>query len=175
MKQPKRVAELLAELRALSESDFERHRIDVLERDLTAPPVVEQVDDTHQRFNGVTFCQNHSGHFSANFPIHRAVYLYYRGDIPDNHDIHHIDHNKANNAVENLQCLTPAEHKRVHNAEIKSREFTCEICGKKFFPRVLMGKTCAIVQENVTHLHSNKTTWKLGLVPIVERNSRRLR
>jgi len=133
MKFTPEVRAALEVLRAAAENDFERHRINVLERDLTAPPVVEKVDETHQRFNGVTFCQNHSGHFSTNFPIHRAVYLYYRGDIPANHDIHHIDHNKANNVVENLQCLTPAEHKHVHNSEIKPREFTCEICGKKFF------------------------------------------
>ena len=55
MKKPDRVAELLAELRDLTENDFERHRINVLERDLTSPPTVEIIDDTHQRFNGVTY------------------------------------------------------------------------------------------------------------------------
>ena len=39
-------------LRNAATNDFERHRIDVLERDLTSPPVAEQIDETHQRFNG---------------------------------------------------------------------------------------------------------------------------
>lgn len=54
MKQPERVAKLLNELRTLAENDFERHRLDVLERDLTKPPKVEIVDETHQKFNGIT-------------------------------------------------------------------------------------------------------------------------
>ena len=48
MKNPERVDQLLAELRELADTDFERHRIDVLERDLIAPPQVEQIDDKHQ-------------------------------------------------------------------------------------------------------------------------------
>ncbi len=36
MKNPERVAELLAELRSLAENNFEQHRINVLERDPTS-------------------------------------------------------------------------------------------------------------------------------------------
>lgn len=43
MKQPERVAKLLNELRTLAENDFERHRLDVLERDLTKPSQVKKV------------------------------------------------------------------------------------------------------------------------------------
>lgn len=46
---------------------------------------------------------------------------------------------------------------------------------RNFFPRVLIGKTCVIALNVAIPAHSNKTTWKLGLVPIVARNSRRLR
>lgn len=132
MKQPERVAELLAELRALAETDFERHRIDVLERDLTAPPVVEIVDDTHQRFNGCTYNEDKVGHFAHNHFIHRDVWQYYHGDIPDEYQIHHVDENKANNAVENLQCLTKQEHRRLHNKQPLHEERVCKTCGKIF-------------------------------------------
>jgi len=30
--------------------------------------------------------------------------------------VHHRDENKANNSIENLECMTPAEHRRHHNA-----------------------------------------------------------
>ena len=133
MKQPERVTELLTELRALAETDFERHRIDVLERDLTAPPVVEVVDDTHQRFDGVIYNQNNRGHYANFLPIHRAVWIYHNGKIPEgDYDIHHIDGNKANNDISNLQLLTRAEHHRVHMKTAPEREHICENCGKVF-------------------------------------------
>ena len=133
MKQPERVAELLAELRALSENDFERHRIDVLERDLTAPPAVEIIDDKHQRFNGVTYLKNNkSGHFSRHIGIHRAVWAYYNGELPEgDFNIHHRDLNPDNNAPDNLQLLTQADHRRLHNALLKIEKI-CPVCGKIF-------------------------------------------
>ena len=33
---------------------------------------------------------------------------------PSGHDIHHIDFDKANYALDNLQLLTQSDHKRVH-------------------------------------------------------------
>ena len=100
MKQPERVAELLAELRALSENDFERHRIDVLERDLTAPPTAEVIDDDYQRFDGTLYRkrkprQGQVGHYQQSIQIHQAVWRYYYGDIPAGCHIHHADGNTA--------------------------------------------------------------------------------
>lgn len=39
----------LTVLRNAAENDFERHRINVLERDLTSPPRVEVIDSAHQK------------------------------------------------------------------------------------------------------------------------------
>ena len=41
MQMTDKVRVALAVLRDAAENDFERHRLDVLERDLTTPPVVE--------------------------------------------------------------------------------------------------------------------------------------
>lgn len=30
--------------------------------------------------------------------------------------VHHRDEDKANNCIENLECMTPADHRRHHNA-----------------------------------------------------------
>lgn len=75
MKNPEHVAELLAELRSLAENDFERHRINVLERDLTAPPVAEIIDDTHQKFNDIVYSCSPStrGYFQTARPLHRDI------------------------------------------------------------------------------------------------------
>lgn len=144
MKQPERVAELLAELRALTETDFERHRIDVLERDLTAPPVVEQVDDTHQKFLGFIYRAEPKGHFVRSQFVHRDVWQYYHGDIPEgDYEIHHIDHNKANNDIANLQLLTRTEHGCLHTKHIRNPDKKCPVCGKIFHPRPASQKYCS--------------------------------
>ena len=132
MKQPERVAELLAELRALAENDFERHRIDVLERDLTAPPVVEQINDKYQRFDGVYY-SNIRGRYRAYMFIHRRVFEYYHGEIPAGYEIHHIDGNPANNDISNLQMLTKDEHTRTHAKAKEQKIYRCEFCGKIFY------------------------------------------
>ncbi|MBR3747443.1 MAG: HNH endonuclease [Selenomonadaceae bacterium] len=130
MKQPERVAELLAELRALAETDFERHRIDVLEQDLTAPPQVEVIDDTHQRFNGETYLLDRTGHHRRLNYLHRIVWNYCYGEIPLASEIHHVDGNSLNNNISNLQIMTGYEHKKLHRKH--ATEVTCPICGKIF-------------------------------------------
>lgn len=46
--------------------------------------------------------------------IHRAIYEAYYGEIPKGYIIHHKDGNKLNNSIENLECLTRAEHASLH-------------------------------------------------------------
>lgn len=41
---------------------------------------------------------------------HRVIWQYFNGDIPDGIQINHIDENKANNALSNLNLMTPAEN-----------------------------------------------------------------
>jgi len=42
--------------------------------------------------------------------LHRDVWEFYKGPIPKGWDIHHIDLDRENNAIENLECLPKAEH-----------------------------------------------------------------
>lgn len=46
--------------------------------------------------------------------MHRYVYRFYYGDIPNGFHIHHIDGNKANNDISNLALLSPRAHNRLH-------------------------------------------------------------
>lgn len=137
MKMNEQVLTALEVLRNFAENDFELHRIDVLEKDLTEPPQVEIIDDTHQKFNGVTFKANKDGHLFYPLSLHRAVWFYYYGDIPHNnvYDIHHKDLNPANNDVSNLQLLTISEHRKLHNEMVDYAQYTCEVCGKNFASR----------------------------------------
>ncbi len=45
---------------------------------------------------------------------HRHVWQCANGAIPVGHQIHHIDQNRTNNKLWNLEALRPAEHKREH-------------------------------------------------------------
>jgi|GEM_PF-758225 len=132
MKNPETVKILIALLKSQTTNDFEMHRVEVLEKDFFNPPKVEVVDGTHQKFDGVTFTRNSEGHFVQRNSIHRAVWIYYNGCIPEgDYHIHHIDRNKTNNNLENLMLLTNSEHKKLH-LKIAKKTFKCEQCGKIF-------------------------------------------
>jgi hypothetical protein len=64
---------------------------------------------------------------------HNLVWESYYGKIPPGMHIHHIDFNKTNNNIENLQCVTPLEHKRLHGGcKIIDNEWykPCDTCGE---------------------------------------------
>ena len=45
---------------------------------------------------------------------HRVIWEQHNGPIPDGCDIHHINGDKLDNRIENLECLNRTEHKREH-------------------------------------------------------------
>ena len=136
MKFTPEVVAALKVLRDNAKTDFERHRIDVLERDLTTPPAPEIIDDEHQRFGDMIYHKDSNGHFSVGGGgVHRAIWSYFVGEIPNGYVIHHVDENKANNAIENLQCLTKAEHDKIHRQQklaAREKTFICSECGREY-------------------------------------------
>jgi len=46
--------------------------------------------------------------------IHRLIYEEYVEEIPENHVIHHIDGDKTNNNIKNLQCMSKEFHSWYH-------------------------------------------------------------
>ena len=55
MKMTDEVKAALQTLRNNAEHDFERYWVDRLEQDLTNPPRVEVIDESHQKFNNRIF------------------------------------------------------------------------------------------------------------------------
>ena len=45
---------------------------------------------------------------------YRKIYEDCYGSIPNGHEIHHIDGNRANNNIENLVCVTTQRHYDIH-------------------------------------------------------------
>ena len=76
-------------------------------------------------FNGKTYRRYpnarqsaHRKYFSCSgSSLHRDVWIYYRGEIPNDHHIHHIDGNTANNDIFNLECISGEDHYKMHAEE----------------------------------------------------------
>lgn len=139
MKDKDIVKNLIAQLKEQADSDFELYRISVLESDLFNPPKPEIIDENHQKFTVRTYSKHkNTQHFGD---IHRAVYEYYRGEIPPGYIVHHDDLDKSNNDISNLVLKTKVEHTKLHNDARhmkkmcdarKVKTFTCANCGKEF-------------------------------------------
>ena len=90
--------------------------------------------------------------------LHRAVWRFHHGTIPNGFDVHHSDEDWNNNDISNLECITRAEHNRRHGAfaawnktkraavlrkrnnwkawqNMPYRSVVCQQCQKKFASR----------------------------------------
>lgn len=50
--------------------------------------------------------------------LHRYIWELFNGTIPKGYDVHHKDHNKDNNEIDNLELLTKREHIEKHKEEL---------------------------------------------------------
>lgn len=141
MKNPERVAELLAALKAECEYRFEFDAVDKLLQTVSELPRVTVIDERHQEFCGKRFAlRSNDGHFFGKSgrkttTLHRIVWSHYFGEIPNGFSVHHVDHDKNNNNIENLRLVLRSEHSRLHNIGVcraPKKIFVCEYCGKEF-------------------------------------------
>jgi hypothetical protein len=49
--------------------------------------------------------------------LHRLVWMLAHGPIPDGYQVHHIDGQRWNNSLDNLELMTISEHTRIHSHE----------------------------------------------------------
>lgn len=73
----------------------------------------------HQFYDGKKFTLRNNGYYSLTTDertlMHRYVWQKEIGEIPDNYDIHHLNENKSDNRIENLECLPKSEHTRKYS------------------------------------------------------------
>ena len=51
--------------------------------------------------------------------VHRIIWELHYGPIPPKHEIHHVDGDRLNNELANLQCVSLSEHRRIHSENWK--------------------------------------------------------
>lgn len=66
---------------------------------------------------------HHSG--CVDIRLYQIVYAWFHGEVPYGKEIHHIDLNYLNNSIDNLEALTPEEHRAKHNKG--NRELKCRL------------------------------------------------
>jgi len=73
----------------------------------------------HQYYDDKKFTLRNHGYYSLTVDdrvlMHRYVWEKERGVIPVGWDIHHINENRADNRIENLECLPKSEHTRKYS------------------------------------------------------------
>lgn len=76
------------------------------------------MSDKFLYFDGKRFTKDEKSGYYLNstmrIRMHRYVWEYYNGKIPEGFEIHHIDRDKSNNEISNLEMLSKAEHKAEH-------------------------------------------------------------
>lgn len=114
----------------------------------------------HISFNGQDYYKNTRGYWvqrkNSNKSLHVAIWEFTNGAVPEGYVIHHKDFNPSNNTIENLQCMTRAEHTRLHRLQEQPKfKGVCTCCGKEFIskrPAKFCSKECRR-QTQYTHYY----------------------
>lgn len=84
--------------------------------------------------------------------LHHDVWVYHGNQLIQGLDIHHKDHDKKNNEIENLEQITKSNHTKHHLSSVSPKVFICKMCGTEFesvsyHNNVLFCKSCYIIHE----------------------------
>lgn len=86
--------------------------------------------------------------------LHRAIWKAHNGPIPAGFDVHHIDDDRTNNALENMALLSRSDHMRHHvagrtdlKAKYEPKATACSKCGVELVRRNRRQPSCRRCQQ----------------------------
>ena len=85
--------------------------------------------------NGYQYFSLRINNTQKTYLVSRFVYECFKGNIPDDKEVDHIDNNKQNNSIKNLQLLTHKENTRKSHCK-KVKSFNIETREEKNFKSV---------------------------------------
>jgi HNH endonuclease/C-5 cytosine-specific DNA methylase len=101
---------------------FQTRGLEMRSRPAARPTVV---------YRGIKYSLRNNGYYGATSGdrqlLHRVMWEAEIGSIPDGYDIHHLDHDKTNNVIENFECLPKDEHARKYNIGCNGARHRCGI------------------------------------------------
>ena len=72
------------------------------------------ISSTRQDFDGQRYWRGGKYFMRLGKHLHRAVWEKTYGPVPEGYHIHHINHDRDDNRLENLSCLPARVHKQQH-------------------------------------------------------------
>ena len=94
---------------------------------------------------------------SKTYLVSRFVYECFKGNIPDDKEVDHIDNNKENNSIKNLQLLTHKENIRKSNCK-KVKSFNIETREEKKFRSIKEAAKYNCISPSSVCLNCRKIT-----------------
>ena len=76
--------------------------------------------------NHKRYYSSHDKQYATPRLLHRDIWEFHNGPIPDGHHVHHSDGDCNNNEIGNLECLSSAAHQVEHREERSKRARTPE-------------------------------------------------
>jgi len=78
--------------------------------------------------------------------LHQVIWEAAHGPVPEGYLVHHINEDKLDNRLKNLELMLIGDHSRHHNPGIHPKVKTCEVCGTEYTPHKTKrkrAKTCS--------------------------------
>ncbi len=99
----------------------------------------------HILYNGIKWYSHPSGYYNNNSmnptKLHIRIWIDANGPVPKGCVIHHKDEIKTHNDLDNLQCMTKAEHSRLHQLGKVVSEVTISKLSKANFKPITCEET----------------------------------